>query len=42
MTSVIFNGKKDDIGKIMSVKVNKSNRTTLFGELVVNPNKKVA
>ena len=42
MTSVIFNGKKEDIGKIMSVKINKSNRTTLFGELVVNSNQKVA
>jgi tRNA-2-methylthio-N6-dimethylallyladenosine synthase len=42
MTSVIFNGKKEDIGKIMSVKINKSNRTTLFGELVVNSNQRVA
>ena len=42
MTSVIFNGKKDDIGKIMSVKINKSNRTTLFGELVINSNQRVA
>ena len=42
MTSVIFNGKKEDIGKIMPVKVNKSNRTTLFGELVINPNQRVA
>ena len=42
MTSVIFNGKKEDIGKIMSVKINKSNRSTLFGELVVSSNQKVA
>ena len=42
MTSVIFNGKKEDIGKIMSVKINESNRSTLFGELVVNSNQKVA
>ena len=42
MTSVIFNGKKEDIGKIMSVKINKSNRSTLFGEFVVNSNQKVA
>ena len=42
MTSVKFNGKKEDIGKIMSVKVNKSNRSTLFGELIVNSNQKVA
>jgi hypothetical protein len=26
----------------MSVKINKSNRSTLFGELVVNSNQKVA
>ena len=42
MTSVIFNGKKEDIGKIMEVKVNKSNRTKLFGELVINQNQRVA
>ena len=42
MTSVIFNGKKEDIGKIMSVKINKGNRSTLFGELIVNSNQKVA
>ena len=42
MTSVIFNGKKEDIGKIMQVKINKSNRSTLFGKLIVNPNQKVA
>ena len=42
MTSVIFDGKKEDIGKIMSVKINKSNRSTLFGELIVNSNQKVA
>jgi tRNA-2-methylthio-N6-dimethylallyladenosine synthase len=42
MTSVIFNGKKEDIGKIMSVKINKSNGSTLFGELIVNSNQKVA
>ena len=42
MTSVIFNGKKEDIGKIMEVKIIKSNRTTLFGEVVVNSNQRVA
>ncbi|WP_435090278.1 tRNA (N6-isopentenyl adenosine(37)-C2)-methylthiotransferase MiaB [Candidatus Pelagibacter bacterium nBUS_30] len=42
MTSVIFNGKKDDVGKIVSVKINKSNRSTLFGERVFSSNKKVA
>ena len=42
MTSVIFNGKKEDIGKIVPVKINKSNRTTLFGERDFNSNQKVA
>ena len=42
MTSVIFNGKKSDIGKIVQVKINRSNRSTLFGERINNPNKKVA
>ena len=42
MTSVIFNGKKEDIGKIMSVKIKRSNRTTLFGELEINTNQRVA
>ena len=42
MTSVIFNGKKEDIGKIMSVKIKKSNRTTLFGELAINTHQRVA
>jgi tRNA-2-methylthio-N6-dimethylallyladenosine synthase len=42
MTSVIFNGKKKDVGKIVPVKINKSNRSTLFGEIVINSNQKVA
>jgi len=42
MTSVIFNGKKEDIGKIVPVKINKSNRTTLFGERDSSSNQKVA
>ena len=42
MTSVIFNGKKSDIGKIVQVRIKKSNRNTLFGEIVGNSNKKVA
>jgi tRNA-2-methylthio-N6-dimethylallyladenosine synthase len=42
MTSVIFNGKKDDVGKIVSVKINKSNRSTLFGERVFSSSQKVA
>ena len=42
MTSVIFNGKKEDIGKIVPVKINKSNRSTLFGERDFSSNQKVA
>ena len=42
MTSVIFDGKKEDIGKIVPVKINKSNRTTLFGERDFSSNQKVA
>ena len=42
MTPVIFDGKKENIGKILPVKIINSNRSTLFGELIINSNKKVA
>jgi len=42
MTSVVFNGNKDHVGKIVPVKIKKFNRTTLFGEIVQDSNKKVA
>ena len=42
MTSVIFNGKKDDIGKIVPVKINRSNRSNLFGEKDLSHKQKVA
>ena len=42
MTPVIMNGNKDDIGKIVLVKIKKSNRSTLFGEIISNSNQKVA
>ncbi len=42
MTSVIFNGSKDLIGKIVKVKILSSNRNTLFGEVLDQSNKKVA
>jgi tRNA-2-methylthio-N6-dimethylallyladenosine synthase len=42
MTSVIFNGKKEHIGKILPVKIKQSNRSTLFGETINNSNQKVA
>ncbi len=42
MTSVIFNGNKSDIGKVVQVKIKHSNRNSLIGEIVSNSNKKVA
>jgi tRNA-2-methylthio-N6-dimethylallyladenosine synthase len=42
MTSVIFEGKEENIGKVISVKIISSNRNTLFGKIVENYNQKVA
>jgi tRNA-2-methylthio-N6-dimethylallyladenosine synthase len=42
MTSVLFDGKKSDIGKIVSVKIKRSNRSTLFGKIIDKPNQRVA
>jgi len=42
MTPVIFNGKKSDIGKIIQVQIKKSNRNTLFGEVINDSKQKVA
>ena len=42
MTSVIFNGKREDIGKIIPVKIKKTNRSTLFGEKINSLDQKVA
>jgi tRNA-2-methylthio-N6-dimethylallyladenosine synthase len=42
MTSVIFNGKMNDIGKTVQVKIKDSNRSSLFGEIIANSDKKVA
>ena len=42
MTSVIFNGNKRDIGKIVQVRIKQSNRSTLFGEKINESNQKVA
>jgi tRNA-2-methylthio-N6-dimethylallyladenosine synthase len=42
MTSVIFDGKEEDIGKIVPVKINHCNRNTLFGQSTINMNQKVA
>jgi tRNA-2-methylthio-N6-dimethylallyladenosine synthase len=42
MTSVLFNGTDDLIGKIVKVKILSSSRSTLFGEAVNQPQQKVA
>ena len=42
MTSVIFDGNKKNIGKTIKVKINKSNRNTLFGTAIENFGKRVA
>ena len=42
MTSVIFNGKKEDIGKIVPVEIREINRSTLFGVSTINSNQRVA
>jgi len=42
MTSVVFNGKKEDVGKIVPVKIKQSNRSTLSGEIINKLNQKVA
>ena len=42
MTSVIFDGKKSDIGKIVPVRIKQSNRSTLFAEKIYDSNQKVA
>ena len=41
MTPVIFNGQKEDIGKVEHVKIKQSNRTNLFGEVINNDNKQI-
>ena len=42
MTSVIFDGKEEDVGKLIKVKINSSNQNTLFGESVENLKLRVA
>ena len=42
MTSVLFRGTDDLIGKVVRVKIKSSNRNTLFGEVINEPNQKVA
>jgi tRNA-2-methylthio-N6-dimethylallyladenosine synthase len=42
MTSVIFDGDLSDIGELVQVEINSSNRNTLFGKIIKKINKKVA
>ena len=42
MTPVIFDGNKNDIGKIIPVRVLQTNRTTLFGQRIDKVNQRVA
>ncbi len=42
MTSVIFDGKDEDVGKLVKVKINSSNQNTLFGETLEISKLKVA
>ena len=42
MTSVIFDGNDEDIGKIIKVRIKDSNRNTLFGERVEKSRLRVA
>ena len=42
MTSVIFDGNDNDIGKEVKVKINNSNQNTLFGELIEKSKLRVA
>ena len=42
MTSVIFDGSLENIGKIVQVKVKSSNQNSLFGKLKENCKQKVA
>ncbi len=42
MTPVVFDANDEDVGKIVKIRVNKSNRTTLFGEIIRNSTLRVA
>ena len=42
MTSAIFDGNDHDVGKVIKVKINKSNQNTLFGESLDKSEKRVA
>ena len=42
MTPVIFDGNDNDVGKVVKVKINKSNQNTLFGESLIDSEQRVA
>ena len=42
MTSVIFDGNLENIGKVVQVKITSSNQNSLFGKLIEVNKKKVA
>ncbi|WP_075501237.1 tRNA (N6-isopentenyl adenosine(37)-C2)-methylthiotransferase MiaB [Candidatus Pelagibacter communis] len=42
MTSVLFEGSDDFIGKVIKVKIQSSNQNTLFGEIIDQSNQRVA
>ena len=42
MTPVIFDGKDQDVGKVIKVKINNSNQNTLFGNSLNKPEQRVA
>ena len=42
MTSVIFDGNDSDVGKVIKVKIDKSNQNTLFGKSLNKLEKRVA
>jgi tRNA-2-methylthio-N6-dimethylallyladenosine synthase len=42
MTSVIFDGNIENIGKIVQVEITSSNQNSLFGQLTDSSKKKVA
>ena len=42
MTSVIFDGKDEDVGKVIKVKINNSNQNTLFGTRLNKSEQRVA
>ena len=42
MTSVIFDGNTDCIGKIVQIEITSSNQNSLFGKLKENYKKRVA